>query len=679
MAGTNPQGGAQMKTHLGHYEIVGELGRGGMGVVYKAFEPALNRFVAIKELSPSLAHDPDLVERFLREARSMAQLSDPHIIQIYFIGTDETTRQPFFAMEFVEGDSLSALLKRHGKFGVDDTLKIMHQAAQGLSSAHDQGVIHRDIKPGNLMLTRRGQLKIADFGIALATRDLSRKLTSTGEFVGTPGYLSPEVCLARNIDQRSDIFSLGIVMFEMLTGKSPFSDESPLGLMLEVVKAEIPDIRQLNGDADQQTAAILARMVAKEPADRFPSCHDLAAALQAHPLVAKGGTVKLAAPAPAPADGATMVGAPTPAAAPRKVTPPPLVRSSDAPPAGDDAPTVRGAAAKPPVRPSVLERDAQKKSSPMLPLAIAAVLLLAVAGGAFALRGQIAGWMHGFSDGFAGNSERAYEQGRVAGQASNPVGTSTAASLSGDAGQIVQHGTEAETSTQPPIEYSENAAQVSGTIEPASDPAPQPASGYDYSLASNTQTPSIHEPVQSSSGSDTPAPQPVEHPAPQNAAVATPMQVAVAEKPKPKPALPVPQRVAVIAIGDSAIVGPARQRIEEALARAGFDLADADALGAGNSVDGSLRAVARAATVAVVIKAEPIGSEQLSYYGRTSELYSANLTVRAYRTADRSPVGAGFRQKVQFTNLNADTQAEDAVNGRMDGLVSELAQFRKRG
>ncbi len=685
MAGTNPQGGTQMKTHLGHYEIVGELGRGGMGVVYKAFEPALNRYVAIKELSPSLAHDPDLVERFLREARSMAQLSDPHIIQIHFIGTDETTRQPFFAMEFVEGDSLSALLKRFGKFSVEDTLKIMHQAAQGLSTAHDQGVIHRDIKPGNLMLTRRGQLKIADFGIALATRDISRKLTSTGEFVGTPGYLSPEVCLARNIDQRSDIFSLGIVMFEMLTGKSPFSDESPLGLMLEVVKAEIPDIRQLNGEADQQTAAILAHMVAKEPADRFASCHDLAAALQAHPLVAKGGAVKLAAPTPVPADGATMVGVPTPAAAPRKVTPPPLVRANETLAAGDDAPTLRGTKAPviPPVRPSVLERGAQKKSSPVLPLAIAAVLLLAVAGGAFALRGTIMSWVSGVSDGFAGNNDRAYEQGRVVGQASNPIGTSTAATLAGDTSQATQqHGNASETGTQSPIEYSESAAQVPSAIEPVSDPASQ--SGYDYSVASNTPPPSSHETTPSPNSSYTPTSQPVES-VTQNAPVATPVptptptQVAVAEKPKPKPVAPVPQRVAVIAIGDSALVGPARQRVEEELSRAGFDLADADALGAGGSVDGALRAVARAAIVAVVIKAEPIGSEQLSYYGRTSELYSANLTVRAYRTSDRSPIGSGFRQKVQFTSLNADTQAEDAVNGRVDGLVAELASYRKRG
>ena len=126
-----------MKTQLGHYEIVSELGRGGMGVVYKGFEPALNRHVAIKELSPALAHDESLVERFLREARSMAALNDPNIIQIYFIGQENG--QPFFVMEFVEGDSRSAILKREGRIEPADALKIIHQTAKGLATAHDRG------------------------------------------------------------------------------------------------------------------------------------------------------------------------------------------------------------------------------------------------------------------------------------------------------------------------------------------------------------------------------------------------------------------------------------------------------------------------------------------------------------------------------------------------------------
>ena len=216
-----------MKTRLGHYDIVAELGRGGMGVVYKGHESSLNRYVAIKVLAESLAHDEGVKERFLREARSMAALNDPHIIQIYFIGEDEG--QTYFVMEFVEGESLGTLLKRENKVATGPAAKIIYQTALGLATAHDKGVIHRDIKHGNLMVSSRGSIKIADFGIALSNQDLSKKLTSTGEFVGTPGYLSPEVCLGQPVDQRSDIFSLGIVLFEMLAGRMPFTDESPLG------------------------------------------------------------------------------------------------------------------------------------------------------------------------------------------------------------------------------------------------------------------------------------------------------------------------------------------------------------------------------------------------------------------------------------------------------------------
>src|SRR5690606_19064600 len=162
----------------------------------------------------------------------------------------------------------------------------------------------------NLMISNRGTVKIADFGIALSNQDLSKKLTSTGEFVGTPGYLSPEVCLGKPVDRRSDIFSLGIVLFEMLTGKMPFNDESPLGLMLEVVKAEIPDVRELNASVDPEIARILARMIAKEPGDRYQDCHELVADLAVHPLVAKGGPITVQTKL-SPA-AATLIGQKTP-------------------------------------------------------------------------------------------------------------------------------------------------------------------------------------------------------------------------------------------------------------------------------------------------------------------------------------------------------------------------------
>lgn len=673
-----------MKTHLGHYEIESEIGRGGMGVVYRAYEPALNRHVAIKELSPSLAHDPQLVERFLREARSMAALSDPHIIQIYYIGTDEGTSQPFFAMEFVEGESLSTILKRDGKISVENTLRLLHQTAQGLATAHDAGVIHRDIKPGNLMISERGQVKIADFGIALATKDVSKKLTTTGEFVGTPGYLSPEVCLGKPIDQRSDIFSLGIVMFEMLSGRTPFSDESPLGLMLEVVKAEIPNIQELNGEVDAQTAAILARMVAKEPEQRFQSCHDLVAALEAHPKLVRTGTVKLARPA-AVADAATVIGTPAPKSTARKVTPPPVVRSGATPAASSPVVAEKSTAPSGQARPSVLDRPAPRRSSAALPLAIAAVLVLSVAGGAFAFRGQIVDFVRGFGDGFAGRTEGAYEAGRSTGKASNPVGTSLASTPatginSTSTPPTASPNTAATPAVPEAVQQDQASAGSSGlAVEVAPIPPSAPATPSASATSGAPATSGVPATSGAASSAQAPAATVAAQPTPAPTVAPAKAQTVASTTPRPVPP-PAPPRVAVIALGDSAISGPARSRIENQLSDAGIDVIDAEALGVGGGdLASALRALRQEAAVVVVVRAEPVGSQQLQYYGRTSELYTANLTVRAYRTADRGTIGGSLSEKVQFTTLNADTQAQTALSGKLGGLIASLAPYRKRG
>ncbi len=298
-----------MKTRLGHYEIIAELGRGGMGVVYKGYEPSLARYVAIKELSPALAHDEIIVERFLREARSMAKLNDPHIIQIYSIGQEDD--QPFFVMEFVDGASVAELIKREGRILPSDALKIVEQTAHGLITAHSHGVVHRDIKPANMILSQRGQIKIADFGIALANQDMHNKLTSQGEFVGTPGYLAPEALLGKQVDQRSDVYALGVVLFEMLTGRTPFSNSGVYQLMLDSVQSEVPDVREFNADIDSDVAGMLTKMLHKNAADRYQSMTELLADLEKNPLLTRG-PIKLKAVAPASGDASTLVGSAIP-------------------------------------------------------------------------------------------------------------------------------------------------------------------------------------------------------------------------------------------------------------------------------------------------------------------------------------------------------------------------------
>ena len=281
-----------MSQLIGSYEVLSELGRGGMGVVYKAFEPKLKRVVALKMLNEGIAHQPGLVERFYREAHAMATLSDPNVVQIYAVG--EHQGQPFFVMEYIDGESLGGRLKRE-RMSVREARKVMMQAASGLQSAHEQGLIHRDIKPGNLMLTQKGSVKVTDFGIALA-EGTGERLTGTGGIIGTPGYLSPEACLGEPLDARTDIFALGVVFYEMLTGRLPFDDKSPYALMAAVVQAQIPDVTLLNSEVDPNTLSILTRMLARRPAERYQTCAEVVSALEA-------GVSASPVPPPRPAAG----------------------------------------------------------------------------------------------------------------------------------------------------------------------------------------------------------------------------------------------------------------------------------------------------------------------------------------------------------------------------------------
>lgn len=266
-----------MKRSIGPYLIRRELGRGGMGVVYLGYEEALEREVAIKVLSASLASDDQSVQRFLREARSAASLSHPNVVQIYSVGED--AGQHYFAMEYVRGASVLQILRTHELLEAAAATRFTMQAASGLLAAHDKGIIHRDIKPANLMVDERGLLKITDFGLALLGESVSR-LTATGMLIGTPGYLSPEQVLDEAVDHRTDIYSLGVSFFEMLTGRMPFNAGSPIALVQKIVSADPPDIGSLNRDLSPELRTILHRMMARKPEDRYQNCSDLIEDLQ---------------------------------------------------------------------------------------------------------------------------------------------------------------------------------------------------------------------------------------------------------------------------------------------------------------------------------------------------------------------------------------------------------------
>ncbi len=641
-----------MKGRLGHYEIIAELGRGGMGVVHKALDPALGRVVAIKELAPALADDPALVERFLREARSMAALSDPHIVGIHFIGQENG--RPFFVMEFVEGESLGSMLRRLGKLPVADTLKILHQTALGLATAHERGVIHRDIKPGNILVDVKGRVRIADFGIALPANDPAQKLTGTGEFIGTPGYTSPEVCKGLPIDARSDLFSLGVVMFEMLSGRMPFTDNSPLGLMLEVVNAQIPDIHSLNEEVDGKTAAVLAKMVAKDPVERYQSARELAQDLARHPLVSDGRPLTVSVVPPA--DSQTVIAA---LSQPRVPTPPPVVSSADA---IDTRP--RGNRPAPANDPgaTVVRAPAPAASGRQRLAAGIALAALVLAGTAFAFRDYFSGFANGFRDGF------------VAGKVSNPVPPSQAsdippAALQAAAAMPLANASDAAAATVPAAVGAQDPDQ---TPAPAAGPVGAPAdAGTQAGAPAVAATGSETGP---SASSAIPATNPVAAAPGTGTAAGTapaasrPAQARAAAEPPP------PARVAVVALGDPALGLPAQQRIEDYLSGAGHRLVDPETVGlSGADTASLLRAARRHARVLVVVRVEPIGSRELSYYGRRDVAYSAYLSVRAYDTLTGEPLSSGFRQQVEFAALNASQRANEALEPALSSLGRAVA------
>lgn len=262
---------------IGIYKISEQLGRGGGGVVLKGVDAKLDRTVAIKLLHEQSNPDPQILERFLREARAMAKVSHAHVVQVY--AADEHEGQPYLAMEFIDGTDLSRLLKDRKTVTPALAVEWIRQAAEGLAAAHEAGLIHRDIKPGNLLLTSKGQIKVSDFGIAIAQLEPATRLTSHGNVVGTPGYLSPEACLGQKTDARSDIYGLGVVLFELIVGARPFLGETPLSIMLQVAHHDAPDIRSLDGAHDPAIAELIARMLARDPNARFQSALELANAL----------------------------------------------------------------------------------------------------------------------------------------------------------------------------------------------------------------------------------------------------------------------------------------------------------------------------------------------------------------------------------------------------------------
>jgi predicted Ser/Thr protein kinase len=309
---------------FGSYQILEPLGRGGMASVYRAYEPGLDRYVALKILPGEFLHDEGFAERFRREAKVIARLEHPNIIPIYNFGIEEKSRTPWMAMRVISGGALSSVMKK-SRLSPDRVVTILGGAAQALDYAHGKGVIHRDVKPQNILLDEAERVYLADFGIAKMVEG-SPGLTQTGMISGTPQYMAPEQAMAAQVDHRADIYALGIVAYEMLTGRVPFAADTPVGVLMKHVQEPIP-IPSAREVPEPLVRALL-KALAKKPDDRWPTAGAFIKALGE--ALAKVSTVGVM-PAPTSLTPTEAVPVATPPGTPGRGTPYPTTAAA-APP-----------------------------------------------------------------------------------------------------------------------------------------------------------------------------------------------------------------------------------------------------------------------------------------------------------------------------------------------------------
>lgn len=272
---------------FGRYKVVEEIGRGAMGVVYKARDPKIDRWVALKTIRSSDGLSPttrqEFLQRFYREAQTAGKLSHPAIVTIYDVG--EEGEIPFIAMEYVDGRTLEDLLLEKGRLGWQEGILIVCQVAEALTYAHAHGIVHRDIKPANILLTREGRVKVTDFGIAKVA---ASQLTLDRPFLGTPSYMAPEQILGNPVDGRTDLFALGVVLYQLLTGVKPFSGEDITTICYKIVHEDPRPLITFPLDLPPGLDRFLAKALAKDPEGRFQTAREFAEALREAPTLTAG-------------------------------------------------------------------------------------------------------------------------------------------------------------------------------------------------------------------------------------------------------------------------------------------------------------------------------------------------------------------------------------------------------
>jgi serine/threonine protein kinase/DNA-binding beta-propeller fold protein YncE/tetratricopeptide (TPR) repeat protein len=363
------------RVRLGDFIIEKKVGEGGMGTVFMARQISLDRVVALKILPKSFADNPEFVERFRREARAAASLIHPNVVQVYSVGEERGV--PYFAMEFVEGDTLEAAIKSGNRYGIRAAVELAAGVARALEAAHEKGLVHRDIKPANIMLDNKENVKVTDFGLAKPSSG-SLDITQPGLVVGTPTYMSPEQGAGEDVDTTSDIYSLGVVLYEMLTGRVPFHSDN-VGTIIYKHLHEAPEPpTRFNPDVDSKLEAIVLKCLGKHPQDRYRHPGELVAALEAFlkgetitdatmMLTSAGIAAPLGTRAPRPSD--VTLPTPTPVPVPGRTPSSPAITTTPAPSLATPVTIMQ------PVQP--------RKSRAAMTGFLAALLLVAAAGAGF--------------------------------------------------------------------------------------------------------------------------------------------------------------------------------------------------------------------------------------------------------------------------------------------------------
>jgi serine/threonine-protein kinase len=650
---------------LGGFRILRKLGQGGMAVVYKAHEESLNRVVALKVIAQHLAEQPQFIERFRREAQAAAQLSHPNIVQIYAIGEDQGVH--YFSMEYVKGRSLADLVEQEGFLTSGRALPIIAQAAEALAVAHDAGIVHRDIKPANIMIDEAGRVRVADFGIAqMAT---ATRMTQSGMLVGTPEYISPEQCRGEKLDGRSDIYALGVTLYQMLSGRTPFDADTPAALVLQIVEGRRPELGALNPTVPASVQRLVEKMMSTDRSQRFQSAEDLIHAIR---QVDTQPETRMPTPATAPAvtlpsgesTEATAPPGPTQAMPPSGPTEAmPQVSSTEAvraaaatvalppePAAAPSHPKPARSAARPEVTVAQPAAKAHFASGSRRNAALVfAALLIAVLGLAFAawlvLPGAptdslaVAGMTEGGSPGDPDDSGGAFGSGDTGG-------------AEGTGGDVGDPRAAAGEDTPPTAGVRPSGVTAAGG-NPAT-PVEAPAAGAATGVSGGPPSPPTAGATTGVSGG-----------APSQPTGGDPAQITGGGEPAFQP--PPLSSIVAETSGEYEYVDLVNTWVEAALGGQSFEVVDYP-----SSPYGSLQEAAR---FHVVTTARLIDSRQLEYFGRTQTQYTVALTMRATDLTNGVTVVGPLNTTVQYTSINLRQNLEKSATDLARQLARDLRRL----